>query len=111
MSASSGEKRVFRRHTRRYKTRKNNPSFTSNFSEIETNPSGSEEIQKLASQAGRAAASEAKVIGIPKIFARGNKIIREFANGETEVVIVAEGLTEGLYFRKFKSGVLHARKK
>jgi hypothetical protein len=80
-----------------------------NFSEIETSPSGSIEIQKLAREAGQAAASEAKAVGIPKVFAKNGQILQQYPDGR--IVIIAEGLAEKQFFRHFKSGVLHARKK
>ncbi|MDP4149997.1 MAG: hypothetical protein Q8927_10930 [Bacteroidota bacterium] len=79
------------------------------FSEVEASPSGSFEIQKLVSEAGQAAASEAKAVGIPKIFARNGQILREYPDGKIEVV--TEGFIEKMFFRHINSGVLHARKK
>jgi hypothetical protein len=84
---------------------------TYDFSEIETSPSGSVEIQKLAREAGQAAASEAKAVGIPKVFAKNGQILKQYPDGRIEVVAIADGLTEKAFFRQFKSGVLHARKK
>lgn len=86
-------------------------SQISDFSDIENSPAGINEIQKLVSQAGLAAASEARAVGIPKVFARGNEIIREFADGHIEVIIPTEGHTERTYFRRLKPRILHARKK
>lgn len=80
-----------------------------NFSEIETSPNGSVEIQKLVREAGQAAASEAKALGIPKVFANNSQIIKQYPDGRIE--IIAEGLAEKMFFRHFKTGVLHARKK
>jgi hypothetical protein len=87
--------------------RKNKATY--NFSEIETSPSGSVEIQKLVREAGQAAASEAKAVGIPKVFARNGQILKQYSDGRIEVV--AESLAEKMFFRHIKSGVLHARKK
>ena len=89
--------------------RKNKATY--NFSEIETSPSGSIEIQKLAREAGQAAASEAKAVGIPKVFAKNGEILKQYPDGRIEVVITTEGLVEKEFFRQLKSGVLHARKK
>ena len=82
-----------------------------NFSEIEASPAGSVEIQKLVREAGQAAASEAKAVGIPKVFARNGQILKQYSDGRIEVVAIAEGLAEKMFFRHIKSGVLHARKK
>ncbi len=84
---------------------------TSDFSDIENSPSGINEIQKLASQAGLAAASEARAVGIPKVFARGNEIIKEYTDGHIEVLVPSELHKERIYFRYLNSGILHARKK
>jgi hypothetical protein len=84
---------------------------TYDFSEIETSPSGSVEIQKLAREAGQAAASEAKAVGIPKVFAKNGQILKQYPDGRIEVVALADGFAEKAFFRQLKSGVLHARKK
>jgi hypothetical protein len=89
--------------------RKNKTTY--DFSEIETSPSGSVEIQKLVREAGQAAASEAKAVGIPKVFAKNGQILKQYPDGRIEVVAIAEGLAEKVFFRHLKSGVLHARKK
>lgn len=86
-------------------------SQISDFSDIENNAAGINEIQKLVGQAGLAAASEARAVGIPKVFARGNEIIREFADGHIEIIISTERPAERTYFRCLKPGILHARKK
>jgi hypothetical protein len=85
---------------------------TYDFSDIETSSAGSAEIQKLAREAGQAAASEAKAVGIPKVFAKNGQILKQYPDGRIEVVIITEGFnTEMEYFRHIKSEVLHARKK
>jgi|SRR5882724_3829347 len=85
-------------------------SKITDFSVVENNAAGVAEIQKLVREAGKAAASEAKAVGIPKVFARDNKIIRQSVDG-SELVIVLEGKSELIYFRHLKAGILHARKK
>ena len=90
-------------------SRKNRTTY--DFSEIETSPSGSVEIQKLVREAGQAAASEAKAVGIPKVFAKDGQILKQYPDGRIEVIVKAEGLTEKEFFRHIKSEVLHARKK
>jgi hypothetical protein len=87
--------------------RKNKVTF--DFSEIETSATGSIEIQKLVREAGQAAASEAKAVGIPKVFARNGQILKQYSDGRIE--IVSEGLAEKMFFKHIKSGILHARKK
>src|ERR1700744_6345468 len=57
-----------------------------NFSEIESSPSGSVEIQKLAREAGQAAASEARAVGIPKVFAKNGQVLKQYADGRIEVI-------------------------
>ena len=89
--------------------RKNKATY--DFSEIETSAAGSAEIQKLVREAGQAAASEAKAVGIPKVFAKNGQILKQYPDGRIEVVVIAEGLTEMEFFRHIKSEVLHARKK
>jgi hypothetical protein len=82
-----------------------------NFSEIETSSSGSAEIQRLVREAGKAAASEAKAVGIPKVFAKNDQILKQYSDGRIEVIAEAEGLEERMFFISIKSEVLHARKK
>jgi hypothetical protein len=84
---------------------------TANFSDVENNPHGIEEIQRLVSEAGLAAASEAKAVGMPKIFARDNVIIREYVDGRTEIVESPYLRSNKSYFLHKKLGILHARHK
>jgi hypothetical protein len=87
-------------------------SHFSDFSDVESNPSGAIIIQKLVKKAGEAAASEASALGIPKVFARGGEVIREYADGRAEVISTAGMNRDGAYFvRSAKAGILHARKK
>ena len=102
---------AFWRFIGRYRVKGIDLSQISDFSDIENNPAGINEIQKLVSQAGLAAASEARAVGIPIGFARGNEIIREFPDGHTEVIVPTEGHRERTYFRRLKPRILHARKK
>src|ERR1700733_10518656 len=89
--------------------RKNKATY--DFSEIETSPAGSAEIQKLVGEAGQAAASEAKAIGIPKVFAKNGQILKQYPDGRIEVIAVAGERNERVFFRHMKSQILHARKK
>ena len=101
-----GKKSAFARSLRQ---KKRSLSLASDFSDIENSPKRGDEIQKLVGEAGLAAASEAKAIGLPKVFARNNEIIREYPNGHIEIVV--EGNTGRTFFRHLKPGILHARKK
>ncbi|HEV2481545.1 MAG TPA: hypothetical protein VGS79_17865 [Puia sp.] len=87
----------------------NDLSRISDFSEIENTPNGGDEIQKLVGQAGLAAASEARAIGIPRVFARNNQIVKEFGDGHIEIIV--EGSTEKAYFMHLNYRILHARNK
>lgn len=100
---------LFRRSVDKRTAARSKVFISSNFSDVENNQNVIAEIQKLVGQAGLAAASEAKVLGIPKVFARDNKIIREDKDGKT--VIVVEGSPEKTYFRHLNSRILLARKK
>ncbi len=83
-------------------------SKISDFSDVENTPDVGDEIQKLVGQAGLSAASEAKAIGIPKVYARNNQIVKEFEDGRIEVIV--EG-TERTYFRHLQYKILHVRRK
>ena len=87
----------------------NDISKISDFSDVENIPDVGDEIQKLVGQAGLAAASEAKAVGIPKVFARDNQIVKEFEDGRIEIIV--EGNADKTYFRHLKYKILHARKK
>jgi hypothetical protein len=89
--------------------RKNKATY--DFSEIETSSAGSAEIQKLVGEAGQAAASEAKAVGIPKVFAKNGQILKQYPDGRIEIVAIGDGHTERVFFRHIKSQILHARKK
>jgi hypothetical protein len=84
---------------------------TANFSDVENNPNGIEEIQRLVSEAGLAAASEAKAVGMSKIFVRDNVIMREYADGRVEIVESPHLRSNRSYFLHKKFGILHARHK
>ena len=84
-------------------------SKISDFSDVENTPDVGDEIQKLVGQAGLAAASEAKAVGIPRVYARNNQIVKEFEDGRIEVII--EGTAEKTYFRHLQYKILHARRK
>ena len=90
-------------------SRQNKATF--DFSIIETSADGSIVIQKLVREAGQAAASEAKAVGIPKVFAKDGQILKQYPDGRIEVVVIAEGDTKKRFFKHIKSGILHARKK
>lgn len=109
--AVRGTKRAFGNLAPRLGVRKFHLSHTSDFSDVENSPEGIDEIQKLVSQAGLAAASEAKAVGIPRVFARDNKIIREYPDGRIEVLAPSIGPKEVTYYRRLKSDILHVRKK
>ena len=81
--------------------------FSTDFSDVEDHPEGSKEINRLASEAFKAAASEAKAVGLPQIYAEGNKVLREYADGRIEVVFEQDKP----FFIDVKGLVLHARKK
>jgi hypothetical protein len=79
------------------------------FSDIESDPEGFKEIQRLISEAGRAAASEAKAVGIPRVYAKDNQVIQEEPDGTIKVI--AETSLDNPFFIEMKESVLHARKK
>jgi hypothetical protein len=81
--------------------------FSTDFSDVEDHPEGSKEINRLASEAFKAAASEARVAGLPQVYAKGNKVIREYPDGKIEVIFEQEQP----FFIEMKETILHARKK
>jgi hypothetical protein len=102
------KKRYFVRRLNRKSYRIVNPE---NFSEIESSPTGIKVIRKLVAEAGRDAASQARAVGIPRVFARGNQLFEEFPDGRTEIVPSQFKKTKEGYFLYKKLGTLHARKK
>jgi hypothetical protein len=82
------------------------------FSEIEGRSLGIKVIRELVAKAGKAAASEATAIGMPRVFAKDGQIIRRYADGQFDVISTARERKGEVYFvRNDKVGVLHARKK
>lgn len=56
----------------------------------------------LAAAAGKAAYSEAKAVGIPKVFATEKFIIVETADGKREVISTAAAENKEAYFLKYQ---------
>lgn len=84
-------------------------SKITDLSDVENTPAVTDEIQKLVGQAGQAAASEAKAVGIPKVFARNNQVVKEYSDGR--ILIIGEGSVGKTFFRYIKDQILHGRKK
>ncbi len=82
---------------------------TVDFSDIESDPEGYKEIQRLIQEAFQAAASEAKAVGIPAVYAKDNQVIQKEPDGT--ITILAETTPENPFFIKMKESILHARKK
>lgn len=81
--------------------------FSTDFSDVEDHPEGDKEINRLATEAFKAAASEARAAGLPQVYAKGNQVLREYPDGRIEVIFEQEQP----FFIDVKGLVLHARKK
>ena len=82
-----------------------------NFSDVEDSPEAFNIIKKIAQNAGKSAAAEARTAGLSNIFVRNNQIILSYPNGKEEVV--ATNLPNGNeFYVKYKPGtVFHVNKK
>jgi len=85
----------------------NKKKFSTDFSDVEDHPDGAKEINRLAAEAFKAAASEARALGLPQVYAKGNQVIREYPDGKIEVLFEQEQP----FFIEMKETILHARKK
>jgi len=81
--------------------------FSTDFSDVEDHREGDKEIQRLLTEAGNAAASAARVAGLPKVYAKDNQILREYPDGRIEILVEEEKP----FYIEMKETVLHARKK
>jgi hypothetical protein len=70
--------------------RDSNPE-AKDFSEIENCYPGIKVIQELVAKAGKEAASEATAAGIPRVFARDNRVIQQYSDGKVEIISIARG--------------------
>jgi hypothetical protein len=87
-------------------------SFESkDFSDVEDSLQAFAIISTIAFQAGQSAAAEARAMGIPRIFARNNQVIRVYANGREEVVPAPLPSTNSFYVHYNHATVFHAGKK
>ena len=59
------------------------------------------ELVNLLAAAGKAAYSEAKVVGLPKIFATEQEIILETSDGKQKVISTASREGKDAFFKKF----------
>lgn len=73
---------------------------TRDFSVVEDSPEALAIISQLAHNAGKHAASEAKAMGLPQVFATDQYIISRSPNGQEEIISSAaeEGIKAGSYF-------------
>ena len=68
-----------------------------NFSEIETSSSGSAEIQRLVREAGKAAASEAKAVGIPKCLQKMTRFLNNIPMAGLKQLLRLKVLKKGCF--------------
>ncbi|HEX5555380.1 MAG TPA: hypothetical protein VFX43_19225 [Chitinophagaceae bacterium] len=69
-------------------------------------------ISSIAAYAGKSAASEAKALHMPKVYANTAKVIIETVDGKKAVVATANNIPGKKYYRKYTSGtIMHATDK
>jgi hypothetical protein len=88
--------------------------LTRDFSSVEDAPDSFEIIRDIVYRAGKNAANEAKIAGLPQTFARNNLVIQLRANGEEEIIGTANDFPVNLdsfYIRYPPSTILYVRKK
>lgn len=81
------------------------------FSEIEDSQHAFEIIRRIAADAGKSAAAEARAAGLPLIFERNNQIIRLYSDGKKEIVSRKPPVGNQFYFFYKPGTVLHLLKK
>jgi hypothetical protein len=86
-------------------------SFISrDFSTVEDDALAFELIQKLANNAGKYAAAEARARGFGTVYVRDNMLVRVFAKGEA-VAVTPKIKRESFYVKYKPATILHAIKK
>lgn len=78
-----------------------------NFADVEADTNI---IQNIVSAAGKAAAAEAKAVGIPKVYASKNEIILEEVNGEHKI-LSSGNAAKPFFIKYYKKRILRARAK
>lgn len=94
--------------------RKRNSLISRDFSSVEDHPNSFLIIKELVARAGRSAAKEAAVMGLPLTVARNREIVRIYPNREEEIIETVESspVKSGSYYVYYKPfTVLHVRKK
>ena len=82
-----------------------------NFSEIEDKENGFRVISKLASNAGKNAAAEAKAAGLSRTYIRNYKQLVQVTPSGKEISIQPRLIKSSFYFKYKPSTILHAVKK
>lgn len=93
---------------------RNSYVLSRDFSSVEDAPNSFELIKAIVARAGKNAAAEAEVAGLPQTFARDDKIIRIHQSGEEEIIETAETAvvkSTSYYITYPPSTILYARKK
>lgn len=83
---------------------------TRDFSEVEDSPFALEIIRQLGAKAGKSAMAEARAMGLPITFARGNEIVRVFPDGKEEIV-PAPLPACGTFYIRYKPGTVFRRRR
>jgi hypothetical protein len=79
------------------------------FSAVEDSSNAVAIIGSIAAAAGKSAASEARALGMPKVYASATKVIMETADGKKTVIDTADNIPGKKYFKKYTPGtVMHA---
>jgi len=95
--------------------RKNGTTIVNrNFSVLEDDPQSFELIKEMTVRAGKNAAAEARVAGLPYTFANSKEVIRLYADGKKEVIATVSHKrmkSDSFYISYTPSTVFHARKK
>lgn len=88
------------------------PISSKDFNAVENSKKAVDLIGSIAAYAGKSAASEAKALHMPKVYANTVKVIIETVGGEKTVVATADNIPGKKYYRRYISGtIMHATDK
>lgn len=88
------------------------PIKNRDFNEVENSKQAVNVIGSIAAYAGKSAASEAKALQMPKVYAKSAKVIIETAAGKKTIVATAENIPGKKFYKKYTPGtIMHAIEK
>ena len=112
---TNGEKAASRTSPRSVKTTNERVSYgggegsaikSKDFSAVENSRQAVAIIRSIAASAGKSAASEAKALHMPKVYANKAKVIGETVDGKKTVIATADNIPGKKFYSKYTSGTI-----